>query len=617
MSIRISPDLTLPRNTVTATLVAYGGKGMGKTNLGSVVAEELAAAGLRWAWLDPLGVSWGLRHDASGKGRGVECLILGGTHGDIPIEPSGGAAVADVVVEEAVNVLIDFSRKPSGEMWSKGDRVRFITDYAARLFQRQGELVGGKKREPLMQVLDEAARYIPQVIPAGDPGLARCVGAWEQIVEEGRNVGLGVFLLTQRSARMNKSVSELADAMFAFRTVGPNSLDAILDWLGTHVEKARIKDLAEQIRQLDPGSAMVVSPGWLKYEGVIHVRLRTTFDSSATPDGRGSRMTKGDGAKPDLKAIQARMADTIERAKAEDPRELRKTIAGLRAELAAAAKAKPATAPAKGPAPKPALQAAAVKRLEAAAARVAKDTDRLTAATEALDAARDRLAQAQQVVTVELGQLRTAIARANETSAREGAAVVHGRTAVGPAAAATYVSLPAPRPRPAGQVAAIEGMTPARQRILDALAMLRSWGISSADKTQLAFLGDASPTSSAFHNNLGGLRSAGLIDYQGGRVLLTVAGTGVAYLEAQPVTSAELQAMVRTKVSPAKWRILDVLIKAYPRAIERPALAEFSGASATSSAFHNNLGSLRSLGLIDYQSGGVVALPLLFLEHVA
>src|SRR5574342_310554 len=283
MKVKVSAELALPPDTVTSTLVAYGGKGMGKTNLGSVLVEELTRCGLRWAWLDPLGVSWGLRHSADGKGPGVECLILGGPHGDIPIEPAGGAAVADVVVEEHVDVLIDFSRKPSGEMWGVGEKIRFVTAYAQRLFQRQGELAGGHRREPLFQVLDEAARYIPQTIPAGNPDLAKCVAAWQQLVEEGRNIGLGVGLITQRSARMNKDVSELADAMFAFRTVGPNSLEAIMDWLGQHVARDRIRTLAEQVRSLERGEALVVSPGWLKVERVVQIRLRETFDSSATP----------------------------------------------------------------------------------------------------------------------------------------------------------------------------------------------------------------------------------------------------------------------------------------------------------------------------------------------
>jgi hypothetical protein len=44
-------------------------------------------------------------------------------------------------------------------------------------------------------------------------------------------------------------------------------------------------------------------------------------------------------------------------------------------------------------------------------------------------------------------------------------------------------------------------------------------------------------------------------------------------------------------------------------------LAQLAGQSPTSSGYTNNLGSLRSLGLIDYPTPGyAVALPVLFLE---
>jgi len=338
----------LPTDVVTSTLVVYGGKGMGKTNFGSVLAEELTRAGLRWATIDPLGVWWGLRHSADGKGKGIECLILGGAHGDLPIEPQGAAVVADLVVDEpSVNVVLDISRKPSGEMWSIGEKVRFVTEYAYRLFQRQGELVEGRRREPIFQILDEAARYIPQIIPAGARDLPECLAAWNQLVEEGRNIGIGVGLLTQRSARMNKSVSEVADAMISFRIVGPNSIAAVTDWLGEHVPKERVRVMVEQIRSLPRGHALVVSPGWLQFENVVQVRLRTTFDSSATPKaGERPRKVSGAGAQPDLMKYAERMRETVERAKENDPRELKKQVRELKARVEAALKERDKAKPA-------------------------------------------------------------------------------------------------------------------------------------------------------------------------------------------------------------------------------------------------------------------------------
>src|SRR5579871_815677 len=119
--LEIASDLRLPLDTVTNTIVVYGGKGMGKTNFGAVLVEELAAHGLKFSLLDPVGVSWGLQHGKSKNAPGLEILILGGIHGDIPIEPTAGAVVADLVVDESVNTVVDISRHPTGKMWSHGE----------------------------------------------------------------------------------------------------------------------------------------------------------------------------------------------------------------------------------------------------------------------------------------------------------------------------------------------------------------------------------------------------------------------------------------------------------------------------------------------------------------
>lgn len=329
-TLAIAPELRIPAvEAETSTFAVYGGKGMGKTNLAAVLAEELHDSGRRFAMIDPVGVSWGLRFAADGKGNGIPIVILGGLHGDLPIEPTGGAVVADFVADEREHVLIDISRRADGRMWGSGEKIRFVADFASRLYERQGE-----QRRPLMLLIDEAGRFVPQNMPKGAIDIAKCVGAIEQLVELGRNVGIGVALITQRSARMAKSVSELADCMIAFRTVGPNSIGAILDWFGDHVEKSRWNDLVEILRKLKPGKALVVSPGWLEFEGVASIRLRRTFDSSKTPTGTERKMT-GRGVKPaNLEAFRTRMAETVAKAEASDPSKLRARLEAAERNLA-------------------------------------------------------------------------------------------------------------------------------------------------------------------------------------------------------------------------------------------------------------------------------------------
>jgi hypothetical protein len=43
---------------------------------------------------DPVGVTWGLRAAANGKDPGRPIIVMGGDHGDVPLE---GAAVGDLV----------------------------------------------------------------------------------------------------------------------------------------------------------------------------------------------------------------------------------------------------------------------------------------------------------------------------------------------------------------------------------------------------------------------------------------------------------------------------------------------------------------------------------------
>lgn len=608
--MKIATDFDLPLAIVDDVIGIVGRRGRGKTTTAVVIVEELHRAGLRFCVLDPIGVWWGLRSSRDGKGPGIPVVVMGGDHGDVPLEETAGKVVAQFLADHDASVVLDLSG------FRKGQMARFAADFLEELYH--------KNRRPLHVVLDEADRFAPQRV-MGET--ARLVGAAEDVCKMGRAHGLHPILITQRPASLNKNVLAQAGLLVAHGLTAPQDRKALDEWVRANAEEGERQVFLSAL----PGLARGVAWFWQPDERIfrqVAVRDRQTFDSSATPKA-GERKGPRVLAEVDLDALKVRIADTIERAKAEDPKELRKTIAELRAQIKRIASPAPLPsftdklkAAVKAPAIKaPAIKAADLKRLESAITRMEKHAERLHAAQlhldgniEALRTERDRLAQAQQVVVGEAGQLRAAIVRANETPKREGVVAAPGRSTGAPAAAAPYVPPPA---RQAGPVAGLEGMTPARQRILDALAMLRSWGIGSAERTQLAFLADASPTSSAFANNLGGLRSAGLIDYQGGRVVLTTAGEGAAFVSAGPTTSLELQGMVRSKVTPAKWRILDVLIKAYPRAIERAALAEFAGASATSSAFANNLGSLRSLGLIDYQGGGVVALPLLFLERVA
>lgn len=97
--LRISPTLTLPLDVCGEAIAVLAKRGAGKTNTGRVLAEELVAARVQTVVLDPVGAWWGLRSSADGKSEGLPLPILGGAHGDVPLEPTAGALLADVVID--------------------------------------------------------------------------------------------------------------------------------------------------------------------------------------------------------------------------------------------------------------------------------------------------------------------------------------------------------------------------------------------------------------------------------------------------------------------------------------------------------------------------------------
>lgn len=604
--LSISPDLSLPTNAVTSTLAVLGGKGMGKTNLAAVIVEEMAKARLRWRLLDPIGVSWGLRHSADGRGKGVECLILGGAHGDMPIEPTAGAIVADFIVEEDVDVIVDFSRKASGEMWTVGEKTRFLTELALRSFQHQGSLVDGRRREPFCLLLDEAARYIPQVIPHGNVELSKCVGAWEQLAEEGRNVGIGVGFFTQRSARINKSVLELADVLFAFGTFGPRSIEAVTEWLGDHVPKADIRVQVERIRKLEVGEALVVSPRWLKYEDVVRIRKRETFDSSATPKpGEKQRKVSGKAAAPDLAKYSERMAETVERAKAEDPRALRAEIAKLKVQLVGEHRRSATDLE----------QGRGEGRREAEARGDARGYAR-----GVKDALRSVAVQARETRT----ELRNALDHAMETLDVDAivAAVetrLAGRSIDIPHSDKNGIEVPLQSSPPAKASApprlrtAEEGALPRAQlRLLVAASRLEAVKVATPNRSHVAALAGVSPASSSTETGFAANVRAGLLEAVGqGAVRLTAEGRRYVPSVGAPPTLEEYHNQWRRLLSGAPLKLLNAMLDTAGRNtaelnVTRSALADVAGVSMTSSATETAFAKLIAFDLFAVSGPGRV-----------
>lgn len=578
MTLRIARGLALPTEAVTQTFAILAKRGVGKTYTAAVMVEEMVKAGLPVVVVDPIGVWWGLRSSADGKSEGLPVTILGGEHGDVPLEPGAGEVIADALVDDPFPAVLDLG------LFRKGEQIKFMTAFAEAIYRRN--------RAPLHLVLDEADAFAPQRTMKGE-GAERLLGAIEDLVRRGRARGIGVTLITQRPAVLNKNVLTQVEVLVALRMIAPQDRKAIDEWVNVHGERDQRDRLMESLPSLSIGEAWFWSPGWLELFKRVQVRERETYDSSRTPKA-GERCAEPRAyADVDLEKLERRIAETIERAKQDDPNALRARIRELERELR------------QRPAPEP----------EQVEVPVLADGDvaELARAAAALGDAGPQIAAAVTEAVAPATSAAERIVAALERIQTNG----HRPAAPPPLRAAPRPTPARAAPPPPGRAEATDGehrLSSPQQRILDALAWFEVIGVPTPRRSPLGAVARSSPKSSGFERNLSTLRTNGLIDYPDrGRVALTGAGRRLAAPVTVTPTVEALHEAIYAMVSRPQAELLRVLVEAYPEALHRDELAERAGVSAASSGFERNVSTLRSFELIDYPARGyVVALEVLF-----
>jgi uncharacterized protein len=316
MSLRIANNLELPKEAVTQTFAILAKRGMGKTYTASVLVEEIIKAGLPVVVVDPIGVWWGLRAAADGEGPGLPIVIAGGDHADVPITASSGEALARLVVEQNLSLVIDLS------LLRKHERTRFMTDFAESLYHLN--------RTARHLVLDEADAFAPQQPMAGEQQM---LGAMQDIVRRGRAHGLGVTLISQRSAELNKGVLTQAEVLVTLRLISPQDRTAVDAWVKAHGTEEQRNEMMSSLPSLPIGEAWFWSPGWLGIFKRVKVRRRETFDSSSTPKVGEAVKEPQQLAEVELEAIRQQLEAAVQEAETDDPKELRRQVRELRGQL--------------------------------------------------------------------------------------------------------------------------------------------------------------------------------------------------------------------------------------------------------------------------------------------
>lgn len=590
--LRISPDLALPLNAATQKLAALGRTGSGKSYAMTKLAEEMHDAGIQIVTLDPVGIWWGLRLAADGKAPGISIPVFGGLHGDVPLEPTAGAMVADLVVDRGISVVIDVS-----QFEHDTDKAKFAGDFGARFYFR-------KKASPsaVHVFLEECQEFVPQNPQKGEE---RMLHAWQRTVRLGRNFGIGVTLISQRPQDVHKKALNQTECLLAFQLTGPHERKAVEGWIA---EKGIEADISALLPKLQVGEAHVWSPAWLKISKTVAIAAKRTFDASSTPKV-GTRTEIRELAPIDLEQLRASMAKTIEKAKAEDPRELQKRIKQLEAELKKAATSAPAKT---------------VEKKVVDQDAIAKAVDRAVRAQQlAMDRGLAVLARALAPALVHLDKALSLGKDADAllTSLRQAGVEAHQKLTPPDSAAATRSLPAAPRP-PVERVVprAVTrdksadtngGISGVQQKILDTIRAFELLGIDQPDRVNVAAWCGYHQNAKSFSNALGASRSAGLVWYpDGGKLALTDEGRALANDDA-PITSLEeLHAKWFERLSGVERKILEAVM-AHRDGIDRDELAAEVEYHPNAKSFSNSLGRLRSLGLLT-KSGPVKPTSTLF-----
>ncbi len=547
--LHLARGLNLPVEMVTQTAAILAKRGAGKTHTAVVLTEELLGAGQQVVILDPLDVWYGLRSSVDGQAPGFPITVLGGEHGDLPLEASSGTIVADFVVENRAPIILSMRH------FSMADQRRLVTDFCERLYHRKGQ---DKYRQPLQVVIDEADEFVPQRIQAGQE---RMFGSVDRLVRRGRASGIGVTLISQRAAVINKDVLTQIEVLICLRTISPQDRKALEAWVEAHDAHDQRQEFMDSLASLGIGEAWVWSPGWLDLFKRVQIRERKTFDSSATPKVGERPVAPTASAAVDLDKLRKDLAATIERVKVEDPRELRKRIAGLEADLRKRA----------GP-------------VDPAALQRAREEGRALAQQELQRAQDAKMAQLRAILSAVSEQLAKAAHLLN------GAARPAPRPLRAPPPPASR-----PAPRPASQPIAADGRVSGGERkILTVLAQYPQ----GRTKRQVAILTAYAVKGGAFQNYLGSLRSRGYIE---GRDLLRITEAGMAALgsyEPLPAGRDLLEHWLR-QLGKAERLILQHLAEIYPAAATKENLGVATGYEPSGGGFLNAVGKLRTLELIE------------------
>jgi len=597
--LKLADTLNLPLDAVTEKLAWLGRTGSGKTYGAMKLAELMLDAGAQIGALDPVGVWRGLRVPAQKGGPSYDVVVFGGLYGDLPLQPTAGALIADVVCDRGISFVLDVSQ------FIPSEQQRFAKAFAERFFQR-------RKAQPaaIHLFMEECQEFLPQ----NPMGLeAGTLHEFQRLWKIGRNFGIGGSLISQRPQEINKKALNMSGTLFAFQMTAPQERKTVKEWVADH---GVAEDIIGQLQKLDVGEPHVESPMFLNVSKTVRILPRITADLSSTPKVGSSKVATRPLTPIDVEQLKTAMAESIEQSKANDPRELRKTIAELKQQLAAKHVERSTAQVVSKPALTDADRALLEKLFEKLDAIGKRGDEMITAAASRLDqkvqtAVAEYLNTARNVALDAAAEVAKRLAAADFLKIYDrlgqlsgpAAATPHARVCATSTAVSTSV---VPRTRPQGVTPPVSIETSTSEVRLNRLAERKILQVlaqhGSRTLRQVAIQSGYAMAGGGFRGAISKLRTLGLITSTSTGLAITEAGQGaIGEVDPLPTGTALVAHWMQQFNRLAEREVLRVVVAAHPRALPPEVIAAqtIPPYEATGGGFRGAVSKLRTLGLLE------------------
>lgn len=304
-------------------MAIVGKTGSGKTSTGKLVIEQVVPAGARVCIIDPLKSDWwGMTSSADGKKAGLPFYILGGPHGHVPLHPSAGAAIGEVVGNGSLRLSIldmaDFM--PTHEV--KNPHAKFFTEFIPSLMKHI--------RGVLYLVIEEAHEFAPKEMSGrGQENMS--IYFSKKLATAGRSKGIRMIVLTQRVQALHNAVLGSCETIITHRLTLPADQKPVHDWLKVNTDPETTKKIASSLSSLKKGEGWVCAGE----AGIIERRQFpkiTTYDNTSTPED-DKATAQVIMAPVDKAQLEGLVGKAVAEAKANDPKELKRYISTLESQL--------------------------------------------------------------------------------------------------------------------------------------------------------------------------------------------------------------------------------------------------------------------------------------------